>query len=316
MYPFDPRSIARSNAERTSGQHQQCEAEWMLRLDPHLSNDQLRSWTDVAEELPEELKALRATTVKHKDWQGLCASLLSIIVLEPALQALRDTPQPLSPAPAPLIQALINARDFRPSAAQQSHEEPRTTAEEPRQQAEQSEEHADEPYTTAEDAPEQDEPDQQSSKHTDEDDEQTPEQNEELDQRDEEETSEQNEELNQQSPEHTDGDDDETPPLDFTHGKKRRRQIPSSNFDSSELETTSAAPAATTSTSSTVNQGTVAPIITFRSAAPATSVVSTKAITHRAANNHAGTSGMVYSCPVANCEQTSNEACTINRFYK
>lgn len=79
MYPFDPRSIARSNAERTSGQRQQCEAEWMLRLDPDLSNDQLRSWTDVAEELPEELKALRATKLKHKDWQGLCASLLSTI---------------------------------------------------------------------------------------------------------------------------------------------------------------------------------------------------------------------------------------------
>ncbi|KAG9719835.1 hypothetical protein KCU73_g14689, partial [Aureobasidium melanogenum] len=188
--------------------------------------------------------------------------------------------------------------------------------EQPRQQAEQSEEHAEEPQTTAEDTPEQDEPDQQSSKHTDEDDGQTLEQNEELDQRDDDETPEQNEELDQQSPEHTDEDDDETPSLDFMHGKKRRRQIPSSDSESSELETTSAAPAATTSTSSTVNQGTVAPIITFGSAAPRTLVVSTKPINRRTANDYAGTSGMVYSCPVAGCEQPMNEAYTIERFYK
>ncbi|KAH0269280.1 hypothetical protein KCU91_g8822, partial [Aureobasidium melanogenum] len=42
----------------------------------------------------------------------------------PRLQALRDVSQPLTPAPAPLIQSLINARDFQPSAAQQDAEEP------------------------------------------------------------------------------------------------------------------------------------------------------------------------------------------------
>ncbi|KAG9525998.1 hypothetical protein KCU93_g5675, partial [Aureobasidium melanogenum] len=198
-----------------------------------------------------------------------------------------------------------------PEHVQQSPEhaeEPQATVEEPRQQAEQSpehaeepqataeqsQEHAEEPQTTAEDAPEQDEPDQQSSKHTDEDDEQTPEQNEELD---------------QQSPEYTDEDDDETPSLDFMHGKKRRRQIPSSDSDSSEFETTSGAPAATTSRNSTVNQSTIAPIIMFGSAAPTTLIVSNKAINRRTANDYAGTtSGMVYSCPVNGGEQSIDEA--------
>lgn len=78
MDPFDPHSIARSNAERTLSQRRQREGEWLMRLNPHLSNDQLRSWTDVAEELLTQgfegnygqtqrmARAVRAACLEHR----------------------------------------------------------------------------------------------------------------------------------------------------------------------------------------------------------------------------------------------------------
>lgn len=79
---------------------------------------------------------------------------------------------------------------------------------------------------------------------------------------------------------------------------------------------TAMTPANPTTSAAVPSQSTLAPIITFGAAAPTTSVVSTKPINRRTANDYAGTSGMVYSCPVAECEQPMNEAYTIERFYK
>jgi hypothetical protein len=79
---------------------------------------------------------------------------------------------------------------------------------------------------------------------------------------------------------------------------------------------TAMTPANPTTSAAVPSQSTLAPIITFGAAAPTTSVVSTKPINRRTANDYAGTSGMVYSCPVAGCEQPMNEAYTIERFYK
>ncbi|KAH0355751.1 hypothetical protein KCU83_g1389, partial [Aureobasidium melanogenum] len=154
MDPLDSHSIARFNAERTLTQLQQREGEWLMRLNPHLSNDQLHSWTDVAEELlaqgfegyySQTQRLARTLRVAFLDSRSRPHSRAGFLVLGPRLQALRDTSQPLAPAPAPPIHALVSARNFQLSAAQQSQEhaeEPQTTAEEPQSTAEESHQHA------------------------------------------------------------------------------------------------------------------------------------------------------------------------------
>ncbi|KAG9566150.1 hypothetical protein KCU79_g3922, partial [Aureobasidium melanogenum] len=341
MDPFDPHSIARSNAERTLSQRQQREGEWLMRLNPHMSNDQLRSWTDVAEELLTQgfegnygqtqrmARAVRAACLEHR------------------------------------------YLTFAPQSSQ-LHEEPRTTAEQPRQQAEHSEEHADEPRQQAEESEEHaEEPQstvdgphgraQQSPEHV----QQSPEHAEEPQA-----TVEEPRQQAEQSQEHADepqtevrhsqqdlqqshdvrnSDDDDhegIPILDFIHGTKRRRQVPSESEESgsttpkntdkvSSVALQSALPAAAgvpirgsvasvamtpanpIPTTAVPSQGTVAPIITFGSAAPTTLIVSNKAVNRLTANDYAGTtSGMVYSCPVNGCEQAINEAWTTEKFYK
>lgn len=116
--------------------------------------------------------------------------------------------------------------------------------------------------------------------------------------------------------------------LELTHGTKRRRQMVSDSESSStpDEDADSAAPAAMTPADPTADstaaiivpsQAAIAPIITFGSGAPTNSAVSSKAINRRTANDYAGTTGgMVFSCPVAECKESIDEAWTIEKFYK
>ncbi|KAH0332514.1 hypothetical protein KCU81_g10088, partial [Aureobasidium melanogenum] len=384
--PFDPRSIARHNTAQTSGQRLQREQEWGVRLNSHLSDDQLHHWITVAEELlahgfdgnwGQTQRLARSIRTALLTTRGLEIEPSPVNPpLGPLMQALRNTSQPAQPAPSPLIQSLVNARDFQPSAAanqaQQNAEEsqapagqasqhaeetqapagesdqraqqPQENAEDSQSPADESPHHAQQPRTTAEESHQHaqqspghdEEPDQdvhQSPRHINE----SPKHDEEPDYD------------VQQSPGHAHGSsnvsDDDGHALDFVRGTKRTRRILSDSESGSttpndaenvssvashsgptnaaqSVPPSSTAPAVVTradpiATTAVPSQATIAPIITFGSAAPTNSVVSNKSINRRTANDYAGTNGgMVYSCPVHECKQPINEAWTIDKFYK
>ncbi|KAG9952311.1 hypothetical protein KCU85_g2195, partial [Aureobasidium melanogenum] len=124
------------------------------------SASSLRSWTDVAEvllthgfqgnrgQIQRMARTLRSACLEHRN---ITLSPQPASLPGPLLQALRDISQPLAPAPAPLIQAVINARDFQPLAAQQDAEELGSTADGSRQRAQQSQD-AKEPRSTDEES--------------------------------------------------------------------------------------------------------------------------------------------------------------------
>ena len=53
MDPFNPHDIVRARHAETENQRSNREIEWAHQVDPHLSNDQLRSLYDIAEVLIE-----------------------------------------------------------------------------------------------------------------------------------------------------------------------------------------------------------------------------------------------------------------------
>ncbi|KAH0370101.1 hypothetical protein KCU65_g2815, partial [Aureobasidium melanogenum] len=246
--PFDPQSIARHNFAQTPGQRLQREQEWTVRLGPHLSDDQLHHWITVAEEL-----LAQGFDGNYGQTQRLARSVRQVLLtarglaIEPApmgpafgplLQALRVNSQPGQPAPSPLIQSLINARDFRPSAAsltqdhaedlgttvnqsqdhaegsQPTAEKLRQHAEEPEASAQESHQHAQQPQTTVSEPHQHAISPQIKVEH--------------LHQHAESPRVTVTGQL-EEPPRHSifdnDGDDDASAPLNFTHGKKRERQV-------------------------------------------------------------------------------------------
>lgn len=217
-----------------------------------------------------------------------------IAVMSPLMQALEAMSQPIQPAPSPLIQSLINARDYRPSAAHQSQE----TAEESQPQAQQTQEHAEDPQPAAEQSQEPAEESQQQGQLSPEHAEHSPEhvQQSSVDEvgptahdvsatvlENDDDVSENDDDVSATAPENDEENDD--------------------NISPNAPEDVS-------------SQGTVAPILTFGASTSTTSIVSSKAINRRTANDYAGTTGMVYSRPVPDCQHTITEAHTIERFYK
>ncbi|KAG9666912.1 hypothetical protein KCU99_g9362, partial [Aureobasidium melanogenum] len=271
MDPFDPHSIARSNAERTLSQRRQREGEWLMRLNPHLSNDQLRSWTDVAEEL------------LTQGFEGNYGQTQRMARAQ-AEQSEEHAEEPQFTVDEPHGRAQQSPEHVQQSP--EHAEEPQSAADESHYSTQHSHQQAKELRSTVDESPEHA---QQSFGHAEEDDE---------------EASGESEEPDQQSPE-------ENTPLESHMARNAEDK-----FSRIPKTPTAMTPANPTTSAAVPSQSTLAPIITFGAAAPTTSVVSTKPINRRTANDYAGTSGMVYSCPVAECEQPMNEAYTIERFYK
>jgi len=128
--PLDPHSITQAHHAETLNQRRHRGRQWVLQLDPHLSDARLHSYFDVAEALlhygsagdygqTQRLARDVRTAVVHS--RGLTSAAPYTSGVRPLLQSLKDARDSSGltapPAPSAVIQALENARDYRPLAA-------------------------------------------------------------------------------------------------------------------------------------------------------------------------------------------------------
>ncbi|KAG9529906.1 hypothetical protein KCU93_g2935, partial [Aureobasidium melanogenum] len=96
---FDPKAIVVTSFAATRGQRQQRQNEWLVKLNPHIHNDQSGSYFDMQQ----------TCTLQFLKTDAGPGPLLQ------ALKAAHETAPPVLPPSTPLVQSPINARDYRPT---------------------------------------------------------------------------------------------------------------------------------------------------------------------------------------------------------